>query len=69
MGLLDELKKLTKPYDDEDYLEEDLAEPVRAPGRAADGVRARSRPSEAAGAAHPNLCGNTVCADTARSAQ
>lgn len=30
MGLLDELKKLTKPYDDEDYLEEDLAEPVRA---------------------------------------
>ena len=36
MGLLDELKKLTKPYDDEDYLEEDLAEPVRAPGRAAD---------------------------------
>ena len=22
MGLLDELKKLTKPYDDEDYLEE-----------------------------------------------
>lgn len=29
MGLLDELKKLTKPYDDEDYLEEDLAEPVR----------------------------------------
>ena len=35
MGLLDELKKLTKPYDDEDYLEEDLAEPVRAPGRAA----------------------------------
>ena len=36
MGLLDELKKLTKPYDDEYYLEEDLAEPVRAPGRAAD---------------------------------
>ena len=36
MGLLDELKKLTKPYDDEDYLEEDLAEPVRAPDRAAD---------------------------------
>ena len=29
MGLLDELKKLTKPYDDEDYLEENLAEPVR----------------------------------------
>ena len=29
MGLLDELKKLTKPYDDEDYLEEDLADPVR----------------------------------------
>ena len=35
MGLLDELKKLTKPYDDEDYLEEDLAEPVRAPQRTA----------------------------------
>ena len=33
MGLLDELKKLTKPYDDGEYLEEDLAEPVRAPGR------------------------------------
>lgn len=29
MGLLDELKKLTKPYDDEDYLEEDMADPVR----------------------------------------
>ena len=29
MGLLDELKKLTKPYDDEDYLEENLTEPVR----------------------------------------
>ena len=33
MGLLDELKKLTKPYDDEDYLEEDLAEPVRVPAQ------------------------------------
>jgi len=33
MGLLDELKKLTKPYDDEDYFEEDLAEPIRAPER------------------------------------
>ena len=29
MGILDELKKLTKPYDDEDYLEEDLPDPVR----------------------------------------
>ena len=29
MGILDELKKLTKPYDDEDYLEEDLQDPVR----------------------------------------
>ena len=28
MGLIDELKKLTKPYDD-DYLEEDLPDPVR----------------------------------------
>ena len=35
MGLLDELKKLTKPYDDEDYLEENLAEPVRVGGQAA----------------------------------
>ena len=34
MGLLDELKKLTKPYDDEDYLEENLAEPVRVGGQA-----------------------------------
>ena len=31
MGFLDELKKLTKPYDDGDYLEEDLSEPVRVP--------------------------------------
>lgn len=29
MGILDELKKLTKPYEDEDYLEEDLQDPVR----------------------------------------
>lgn len=36
MGLLDELKKLTKPYDGEDYLEEDLADPVRVPGRTPD---------------------------------
>ena len=34
MGLLDELKKLTKPYDDEDYLEENLSEPVRVNGQA-----------------------------------
>ncbi len=33
MGLLDELKKLTRPYDDEDYLEEDLSEPVRVQGQ------------------------------------
>lgn len=31
MGLLDELKKLTKPYNDADYLEEDLTDPVRVP--------------------------------------
>ena len=37
MGLLDELKKLTKPFDDEDYLEEDLSDPVRVPGAAAQG--------------------------------
>lgn len=35
MGLLDELKKLTKPYD-EDYLEEDLEEPVRVAPRQSD---------------------------------
>ena len=29
VGILDELKKLTKPYNDEDYLEEDLQDPVR----------------------------------------
>ena len=33
MGLLDELKKLTKPFDDEDYLEEDMSDPVRVPAR------------------------------------
>ena len=34
MGILDELKKLTKPYDDEDYLEEDLQDPVRVGAQA-----------------------------------
>ena len=29
MGILDELKKLTKPYNGEEYLEEDLPDPVR----------------------------------------
>ena len=52
MGLLDELKKLTKPYDDEDYLEEDLAEPVRAPGRAAD-TRSYASYAEAPRSAEP----------------
>ena len=52
MGLLDELKKLTKPYDDEDYLEEDLAEPVRAPGRAAD-ARSYASYAEAPRSAEP----------------
>ena len=36
MGLLDELKKLTKPFDDEDYLEEDLDQPVRIGGQGMD---------------------------------
>ena len=36
MGLLDELKKLTKPYDDEDFIEEDMADPVRVPPRQAE---------------------------------
>ena len=52
MGLLDELKKLTKPYDDEDYLEEDLAEPVRAAGRAAD-ARSYASYAEAPRSAEP----------------
>ena len=52
MGPLDELKKLTKPYDDEDYLEEDLAEPVRAPGRAAD-ARSYASYAEAPRSAEP----------------
>ena len=49
MGLLDELKKLTKPYDDEDYLEENLAEPVRVNGQnAARGYAAYAEPPQAA---------------------
>ena len=58
MGLLDELKKLTKPYDDEDYLEEDLAEPLRAPGRAASASRCKEadRPEFLSG-----LVGNVTC--------
>ena len=40
MGLLDELKKLTKPYDDEDYLEEDLA---ARPGARTGSARSSSR--------------------------
>lgn len=36
MGLLDELKKLTKPFDDEDYLEENLDQPVRVGGQPVD---------------------------------
>lgn len=34
MGLLDELKKLTKPYDDDPYLDEPMADPVRVGGPA-----------------------------------
>ncbi len=49
MGLLDELKKLTKPYDDEDYLEENLAEPVRVGGQTANrGYAAYAEPPRAA---------------------
>lgn len=44
MGLLEELKKLTKPYDDEDFLEDDLADPAAAP---AQGQNARSYASYA----------------------
>ena len=35
MGLLDELKKLTKPYDDDPYLDEPMTDPVRVGGPAA----------------------------------
>ncbi len=32
MGMMDELKKMIHPYDDEDYdYEEDFEEPVRSP--------------------------------------
>ena len=34
MGLLDELKKLTKPYDDDPYLDEPMTDPVRVGGPA-----------------------------------
>ncbi len=44
MGLLDELKKLTKPYDDEDYLEEDLEDPVRVPAQDNRGYAAYAEP-------------------------
>ena len=48
MGLLDELKKLTKPYDDGDYLEENLSEPVRVGGQAAaPGYAAYAQPPQA----------------------
>ena len=55
MGLLDELKKLTKPYDDEDYLEENLAEPVRVGGQpaAGRGYAAYAEPPRAADPAQP----------------
>ena len=55
MGLLDELKKLTKPYDDEDYLEENLAEPVRvgAQATANRGYAAYAEPPRAAEGAAP----------------
>ena len=35
MGLLDELKKLTKPYDDDPYLDEPMDDPIRVGGPAA----------------------------------
>ena len=55
MGLLDELKKLTKPYDDEDYLEATLAEPVRvgAQATANRGYAAYAEPPRAAEGAAP----------------
>ena len=52
MGLLDELKKLTKPYDDEDYLEENLTEPVRV-GTPNQGNRSYASYAEPPRAAEP----------------
>ena len=48
MGLLDELKKLTKPYDDEDYLEENLSEPVRVNNQANRSYASYAEPPRAA---------------------
>lgn len=54
MGLLDELKKLTKPYDDEEFLEDELAEPARAPARGGPpGLRRLRGASPAAGGRAP----------------
>ena len=63
MGLLDELKKLTKPYDDEDYLEEDLADPVRVPmqdNRSYASYAEAPRPAEPAQAARLARADNLV---------
>lgn len=44
MGLLDELKKLTKPYDDDPYLDEPINDPVRVNGPAAQSYTAYAEP-------------------------
>ena len=53
MGLLDELKKLTKPYDDDDYLEEDLPDPVRVGGAQAPDNRGYASYAEVPRAGEP----------------
>ena len=68
MGLLDELKKLTKPYDDEDYLEENLAEPVRVGGQAAAG-RSYTSYAEPPRAAEPAQTARRPYVFSQRSAQ
>ena len=54
MGLLDELKKLTKPYDDETYVEEPMADPVRVGGPADNrGYTSYAEPPRAEAAQQP----------------
>ena len=44
MGLLDELKKLTKPYDDDPYLDEPINDPVRVGGAGGQSYTAYAEP-------------------------
>ncbi len=47
MGLLDELKKLTKPYDDDPYLDEPINDPVRVGGAGGQSYTAYAEPPRA----------------------